>query len=150
MLSDEEKAEEYTIKITDELRRKGVLSNEEISQRYAGISQGVLYGLAEGRKEKQVIIDTQTVQIESRDVYLAEKENIILKQQSEIEQLKAENKIILEDNDDLNKWIDELREQIEYLNSEILKMRCTGNCNNANSEKCSSYCYDCKHYEYND
>ncbi|MCQ2242044.1 hypothetical protein [Treponema sp.] len=49
-MTDEEKAEEYAIKITDELRNKGFLTNEEIDQRYAGIVQGVLYGLAEGRK----------------------------------------------------------------------------------------------------
>lgn len=48
-MTDEEKAEEYAIKITDELRNKGFLTNEEIDQRYAGIVQGVLYGLAEGK-----------------------------------------------------------------------------------------------------
>lgn len=49
MTDEEEKAEEYAIKITDELRNKGFLTNEEINQRYAGIIQGVLYGLAEGK-----------------------------------------------------------------------------------------------------
>lgn len=48
-MTDEEISEEYAIKITDELRSKGFLSNEEIDQRYAGIVQGVLFGLTEGK-----------------------------------------------------------------------------------------------------
>lgn len=42
-------------------------------------------------KEKQTIIDTQTVEIESRDVYLTEKESIIIRQQTEIQNLKKQN-----------------------------------------------------------
>lgn len=66
-MTDEEKAEEYAIKIADELRNKGFLTNEEIDQRYAGIVQGVLYGIAEGRKKavnncknKYACIDVKT------------------------------------------------------------------------------------------
>lgn len=47
----EKQAEEYASKITGELENNGFFTNEEIRQRYAGIVQGVLYGLAEGRKE---------------------------------------------------------------------------------------------------
>lgn len=53
-----------------------------------GYCKGYTDGLVEGGKEKQTIIDIQTVQIESRDVYLVEKENIIIRQQTEIQELK--------------------------------------------------------------
>ena len=70
-----------------------------------------------------------------------EKENAELKTQ--IDQLSNDNHILK------TAFITQ-KEQIEYLNSEILQMRCPGNCNNANSEKCSSSCYDCEYYKYND
>lgn len=54
-------------------------SNKEHCDDFYLWKEGILLGLAEGRKEKQTIIDTQTVQIESRDVYLIEKENAELK-----------------------------------------------------------------------
>lgn len=107
-MTDEEKAKEITIKhfeITEYCFENLLLNKDFVYNFY----NGVLKGLAEGRKEKQTIIDTQTVQIESRDVYLSEKENIILRQQSEIEQLKK---------------------QIE-------KMKCCENCKKHRNAKCT-------------
>ena len=87
-MTNEEKAEEYL--------RKGVCqgcsSICEGDCAYAKpVRQAHLDGLAEGGKEKQIIIDTQTCQIESRDVYLAKKESIIIRQQTEIQKLEKEN-----------------------------------------------------------
>lgn len=82
-MTDKEKAEEYFCEHCEN-------SFEHDNGHCSNCSKWDYFiaGLAEGRKEKQTIIDSQTVAIESRDVYLAEKENIILRQQSEIEQLK--------------------------------------------------------------
>ena len=51
-----------------------------------------------------------------------------------ITELEKENKEILEDNDTLNKWVDELKEQIE-------KMKCCENCRyySRTYEHCYSY-----------
>ena len=49
-MTDEEKAEEYAEKLTDIIKERTLLSRSEVNQRYAGIIQGVLYGLEEGRK----------------------------------------------------------------------------------------------------
>lgn len=125
-MTKEELAEEYATEIS---------CDEETGEETLFISptkkQAYLDGLAEGRKEKQVIIDTQTIQIESRDVYLAEKENIILRQQSEIEQLKnnykkQRNKIksVNEVNtlsEDYSKIIIELESKISYLEDMLLQ-----------------------------
>ena len=53
---------------------------------------------------------------------------------SKLSRLEKENKEILEDNDTLNKWVDELKEQIE-------QMKCCKNCRyySHTYEHCYSY-----------
>lgn len=135
-MTDEEKAEEYAIEITDELRDKGVLTNEEINQRYAGIVQGVLYGLAEGRKE-------------------ATEENF-----KEAYQKYVNNSLA---TFDMKKALEDARDQIrlvkenEKLKAQIERMKNVGNCKKAMTcaewnEKqtmlgCMKFCKDCKEWE---
>lgn len=126
-MTNEEKAKEYAIKITDELRNKGFLTNEEINQRYAGIVQGVLYGLAKGRKEAYELYDTEVNDMakdyEERLKKL-EKENKELKEQIKereklIEIQYAENQTLGNNNATLIHRVGELSEQVE-------KMKCCG------------------------
>ena len=117
-MTDEEKAEEYAIKITDELRNKGYLTNEEIDQRYAGIVQGVLYGLAEARKESKYCVEL----LQNEKAELSEdfcKQLAELKEQ--VEDWKADHEHNLELMKGLNGKIAELEMQNE-------KMECCGNC----------------------
>lgn len=66
----------------------------------------------------------------SQIIYVCEAvENLIEPYMKENAELKEQNKTILEDNDELNKWVDELKAQIE-------KMKRCGNCSNFNNGIC--------------
>lgn len=125
-MTAEEKAEEYAIKITDELRNKGFLTNEEIDQRYAGIVQGVLYGFAEGKKEtfsEEVIknLKENTSVINSVIINkLSEKCEQLEKENAE---LKAQNKDLCESLDIMNNRESELLDQIKEMQEQNEKMK---------------------------
>lgn len=87
-------------------------------------------GLAEGRKEKQEIIDTQTDEIEDRDINLAKKESIIIRQQNEIQKLEKENAELKEQVESLantnikaQNIIADLKEQNEAIKQEFIEAK---------------------------
>ncbi|MCQ2125111.1 MAG: hypothetical protein MJZ25_13100 [Fibrobacter sp.] len=122
-MTDEEKAEEYCDNL-DLVKER----NPELKTNDDFIKQAYLDGLAEGRKlgkEEQWKATEKAQKKTSARIRELEKENAELKEyvsragyridelKHEIDNLKEQNKAILEDNDTLNKWIDELKVQIE-------------------------------------
>ena len=116
---------------------QGVKSSCEVCEKASNIEYQKLFDkqreiISELKADKEWLDNTNNQQTE-----------VILELQKQIDQLSNDNHVLK------TAFITQ-KDQIEYLNSEILQMRCPGNCNNANSEKCSSSCYDCEYYEYND
>lgn len=81
-MTDKEKAEDYAEKITYIMKGRTILARSELNQRYVGIVQGVLYGLAEGRQEK-----CNSCGLRQQKRVNLEKENTELKEQ--IEKMKC-------------------------------------------------------------
>ena len=133
-MTDEEKAEEYVIKrpFIHLLGRNTFFIQKEFKD-------AILWALAEGRKEK-CFEQNKDGTIRPCEVM---KEN---------EQLKEQNKTILEDNDTLNKWVDDLRKENENykmaenesleiiadLKAENEKLKICRNCNKEFTETCET------------
>lgn len=116
-MTDEEKSEERYCKTCK--KKNNCFHNCDVFIEYTK-------GLAEGRKEKQKIIDTQTVEIESRDVYLTEKESLIIRQQTKIQTLEKENeelKAQLKNNPYVQILQNEKSEMAEDFAKQIGKMK---------------------------
>ena len=80
------------------------------------------------------VICSKLSRLENENVEMKKQLNLLNLRAIRITELEKENKEILEDNDALNKWVDELKEQIE-------KMKCCENCRyySHTYEHCYSY-----------
>lgn len=122
------------------------------------VKELITIGLAEGRKEKcfeqnkDGTIRPCEVMKENEELHRDKTEltNLVTELKTKVTELEKENKIILEDNDTLNKWVDKLRKENEQLKQklsdltkdkdllmirnldlvrQIEKMKCCNNCN---------------------
>lgn len=115
-MTDEERAEEY---YEDNECYSYLSEIEDFEEIFSivedRIKKAYLAGLEAGRKESEkenAGLKEKLKGFDSGEVAWQGDMDAAIKQNLE---LKKQNKIILEDNDTLNKWIDELRAQIEKL-----------------------------------